>query len=277
MGYALSAQPSGGSRTNAGGEPSMTRPPTMSVGPLGSTIHALHADPETIAALAAVDWTRSFPRVCLDPVRGMITLMSPSRQHEDLSEAIGDLVKIAANAFGRTTGGIRSTRLRGPDEPSGTGMEPDCAFYIGERAEGYRSARLEGSDTADAFVLHTAPDLVVEVEITSVDEGKAERYGQMGVREMWRLRARRGSREIDADFLMLRPDAPPRPLHTSQVLEGLKPADVCEALAQLPAARTLNDRMEAVTRIVRRRQRNMQRIRDDAPEYGREVRSAAAE
>ena len=103
----------------------MTRPPTMSVGPLGST---LHADPETIAALAAVDWTCRFRRVCLDPVPGMITLMSPSRQHEDLSETIGDLVKIAANAFGRTTGGIRSTRLRGPDEPSGTGMEPDCAF-----------------------------------------------------------------------------------------------------------------------------------------------------
>ena len=187
----------------------MTRPPTMSVGPLGSTIHALHADPETIAALAAIDWTRRFRRVCLDPVRGMITLMSPSRQHEDLSETIGDLVKIAANAFGRTTGGIRSTRLRGPDEPSGTGMEPDCAFYIGERAEGYRSARIEGGDAADAFVLHTAPDLVVEVEVTSVDEGKAERYGQMGVREMWRLRTRRGSSEIDADFLMLRPDAPP--------------------------------------------------------------------
>ena len=255
----------------------MTRPPTMSVGPLGSTIHALHADPETIAALAAIDWTRRFRRVCLDPVRGMITLMSPSRQHEDLSETIGDLVKIAADAFGRTTGGIRSTRLRGPDEPSGTGMEPDCAFYIGERAEYYRSALLEGSDAADAFVLHTAPDLVVEVEVTSVDEGKAERYGQMGVREMWGLRTRRGSSEIDADFLMLRPDAPPRTLRASKVLEGLEPADVREALAQLPAARTLSDRMEAVTRIVRRRQRNMQRIRDEAPDYRYAVRPATAE
>ena len=255
----------------------MPRSPTMSVGPLGSTIHALHADPETIAALAAIDWTRRFRRVCLDPVRGLITLMSPSRRHEDLSETIGDLVKIAANAFGRTTGGIRSTRLRGPDEPSGTGMEPDCAFYIGERAEGYRSARLEGGDAADAFVLHTAPDLVVEVEVTSVDEGKAERYGHLGVREMWRLRARRDSSEIDAEFLVLRLDAPPRPLRASQVLEGLEPADVREALAQLPAARTLSDRMEAVTRIVRRRQRNMQRIRDEAPDYRYEVLPTATE
>ena len=156
-------------------------------------------------------------------------------------------------------------------------MEPDCAFYIGERAEHYRSALLEGSDAADAFVLHTAPDLVVEVEITSVDEGKAERYGQMGVREMWRLRTRRVSGEIDADFLMLHPNASPSPPYASQVLEGLEPADVREALAQLPAARTLSDRVEAVTRIVHRRQRNMQRIRDEAPGYRYGARPATAE
>ncbi len=35
--------------------------------------------------------------------------------------------------------------------------------------------------------------------------------------------------------------------------------------------------MEAVTRIVRRRQRHMQRTRDDAPEYPYEVPPAAAE
>ena len=42
--------------------------PTMHIGPLGSTLHVLHADPGTIAALATVDWTRSFGRVWLDSV-----------------------------------------------------------------------------------------------------------------------------------------------------------------------------------------------------------------
>jgi len=50
---------------------------TMHTGPLGSTIHVLRADADTIAALAAVDWSRHFRRVRLDPVQGIITLMSP--------------------------------------------------------------------------------------------------------------------------------------------------------------------------------------------------------
>ena len=50
---------------------------TMHTGPLGSIIHVLRADAETIAAPAAIDWNRHFRRVCLDPVRGLITLMAP--------------------------------------------------------------------------------------------------------------------------------------------------------------------------------------------------------
>ena len=57
---------------------------TSHTGPLGSTIHVLRADADTIVELAAVDWNRHFRRVCLDPVRGVITLVSPSRLHEDL-------------------------------------------------------------------------------------------------------------------------------------------------------------------------------------------------
>ena len=54
----------------------------MHTGPLGSTAHVLRPDGGTVAALAAVDWNRYFPRVCLDPVRGLITLMSPSHLHD---------------------------------------------------------------------------------------------------------------------------------------------------------------------------------------------------
>ena len=48
---------------------------TSHVGPLGSTVHVLRADAGTIAELAAIDWSRYFRRVCLDPVRGIVTLM----------------------------------------------------------------------------------------------------------------------------------------------------------------------------------------------------------
>ena len=50
---------------------------TMHTGSLGSTTHAIRADADTVAELAAIDWSRHFRPVCLDPVRGLITLMSP--------------------------------------------------------------------------------------------------------------------------------------------------------------------------------------------------------
>ena len=245
----------------------MNAPATMHTGPLGSTIHVLRADAGTIAELAAIDWNRHFRRVCLDPVRGIITLMAPSFPHEDLARILDDIVDVAGSATAGVSKGIGSTRLRGRGEPPGTGMEPDCAFYVGERARGYFAAHAEGDAAALAFVEGTAPDLVVEVEITHADEGKAERYGQMGVRELWRLHARKGARELRADFLALGPESAPRRLDTSVVLEGLTPDDVCEAVEEAGASQTRDQRTEAVARIVRRRRQASARVREEAAAY----------
>ena len=245
----------------------MNAPATMHTGPLGSTIHVLRADAGTIAELAAIDWNRHFRRVCLDPVRGIITLMAPSRLHEDLSEILGHVVDAAGSAITGATKGIRSTRLRGRGEPPGTGMEPDCAFYVGERARGFYAARAEGEAALDAYVERTAPDLVVEVEITHVDESKIERYGEMGVRELWRLHGRKGTRELRAEFLALHAGNAPRRLDASEVLEGLTPDDVCEAVEEVGASQTRDERAEAVARIVRRRRQASVRVREEATAY----------
>ena len=77
------------------------------------------------------------------------------------------------------------------------------------------SALAEGEAEAGACFERIAPDLVVEVEITHVDEGKAERYGEMGVRQIWRLHGRKGARELRAEFLALRPGSAPRRLDAS--------------------------------------------------------------
>ena len=252
----------------AAASPMDERPATMLTGPLGSTIHVLRADSETVATLAAVDWNRHFSRVCLDPVRGLITLMSPSRLHEDLAKIFDDIVDPAGSILTGAARGLRSARLRGQGEPPGTGMEPDCQFYVGERARGYLSALAEGEAEADAYFDRTAPDLVVEVEITSADAGKAERYGATGVRELWRLHGRKGTRELRAEFLALGPaGSAPRPLEASEVLEGLTPGDVCEAVDGVRIGPTPAERMEAVTRIVRRRQRASVRVREEEAQY----------
>ena len=244
----------------------MTVPATKHIGPLGSTIHVLRADAGTIAELAAIDWNRCFRRVCLDPVRGIITLMAPSHPHEDLSRILDSIVDAAGSVITGATKGIRSTRLRGRGEPPGTGMEPDCAFYVGERARGYFAARAEGKAVLEAYVERTAPDLVVEVEITHADAGKAERYGEMGVRELWRLHGHKESWELRAEFLALRAGSVPRRLDASEVLEGLTPDDVCEAVEEVGASRTRDEQTEAVARIVRRRQGSV-RVREEAAAY----------
>ena len=146
-------------------------------------------------------------------------------------------------------------------------MEPDCAFYIGERARDFFAARAEGEAAAVAFVDRTAPDLVVEVEITHADKGKIERYGEIGVRELWRLHGRKASRELRVDFLALRRAGEPRRLAASEVLEGLTPDDVCEAVEGVRFNHTAADRTETVARIVRRRQRLSARVREEPAEY----------
>ena len=240
---------------------------TMHTGPLGSTIHVLRADADTVAELAAIDWNRRFRRVCLDPVRGIITLMAPSRLHEDLTGFLDRIVDAAGSAFAGAAKGFRHTRLRGRGDPPGTGMEPDCAFYIGQRAREFRAALVEGEAEADAFLERNAPDLVVEVEITHADAGKIQRYAEMGVRELWQLHGRKGTRELRADFLALGPGSEPHKLDASKVIDGFTPEDMCEAVEGVRFSLTNDERTEAVARIVRRRQRSSVRVREPEPEY----------
>ena len=151
---------------------------TMHTGPLGSTIHVLRADAATVTALAAIDWNRWFPRVCLDPVRGFVTLMTPSRLHENLAEILLHVVghrgvgrdrRVEGTAPPPVSGGRQSRPARG--------WSRTAPSTSASAARGYQAALLEGEAAADAFLERTAPDLVVEVEITSA-----------GRRQDWALR-----------------------------------------------------------------------------------------
>ena len=146
-------------------------------------------------------------------------------------------------------------------------MEPDCAFYLGKQARACRAALAEGEAAADAFLDRTPLDLVVEAEITNADEGRIARYAEMGVRELWRLHGRKGTRDLRADFLALRPGAPPRRLAASEVLGGLTPGDICEAVEGVRLSVTPDERTEAVARMVRRRQRASVRVREGEPSF----------
>ena len=239
----------------------------MRIGPLGSTIHMLRAEAGTIAELARIDWNRSFSRVCLDPVRGLITLMTPSRLHEDLTDILTRIVDAAGSAITGSARNLRHTRLRAPADPRDTGMEPDCAFYLGERARAYRDALVEGETAADAFLARTPLDLVVEAEIAHGDESKIGRYAELGVRELWRLHGRKGTRDLRVEFLALRPGTMPRELAASEALGGLTPEDIREAVDGVRLSVTIDEWTSAVARIVRRRQRASVRVREETTPY----------
>ena len=240
---------------------------TTHTGPLGSTVHVIRADADTVAELASIDWNRQFQRVCLDPVRGLVTLMSPSHPHEDLSTIVDDIVSVAGSILTRAAKNLGNLRIRGQGEPPGTGMEPDCGFYVGERAKGYFRVRRESQAAVEAYVERVAPDLVVEVEITHADEGKAERYRDIGVRELWRLHGRKGTTELRTEFLALDPGSAPRRLAASMVLEGLTPDAVCEAVDGVRFGETDDERKEAAARIVRRRRHMSLRVREEREAY----------
>ena len=238
---------------------------TSHIGPLGSSIHVLRADAETVGALAGMEWNEHFRRVGLDPVRGLVTLMSPSRLHEELSKVLGDIVEQAGDVLERATKGLQSVRLKRPEEPPGTGLEADCAFYIGESVARFLDAILEGDAEAQAYLEARPPDLVVEVELTHADAGKAERYGQIGVREFWRLRARKNSDEFGLDFYALHPANPPQRLEASSVLPRLHPDEVVGSINRVRHGLTRAERSEAVSRELRKR--GALRIREQQAVY----------
>ena len=240
---------------------------TRFVGPLGSTILQLRADGATVAAVAGVEWSRRFRRVWLDPLREVITLMSPSLPHEELAGVFESIVEGSAETLALAARGLRHTRLRRSKEPPGTGVEPDVAFYIGERADAWWAARDEGKAAAEAFVERTGPDLVVEVEVTHADAGKMERYRDLSVREFWRVRGSRTREEVEVSFFSLAARSEPKPVEVSTVLPGLLPVDVCEAVEVVLRCRTSRDRSRAVARIVRRRQQQGIRLREERAEY----------
>ncbi len=237
-------------RENDGEKNAMTMSATCHKGPLGSTFYALQADSETVVRLASIDWSREFSRVCIDHVRGLIVCMSPSWHHEKLGKLIEDVVDQASDALGQFSESFRATRYRAPSDPPGTGLEPDCSFIVGDKVEGYLDALKAGEAAVDDYLERTPPDLVVEVELTHFDRGKAMRYGQIGVREFWQVRVVGEPTEVSIEILQLDPRKPPEPVRTSQILSGLTSRQVAEAVAAVSTARTRSARTEAVSNIV---------------------------
>jgi Uma2 family endonuclease len=134
-----------------------------------------HVSWETYESLLADHADARSPRFTY--CEGMLEIMSPSSEHEELILVMAAIADITAEEQQVEFKGLGSTTFRRPDLKRGT--EPDACFYI-QNVE-----RIRGKKEIDLTV-DPPPDLVIEIEITSPALAKLPVYARLGVPEIWR-------------------------------------------------------------------------------------------
>lgn len=108
---------------------------------------------------------------------GRLEIMVVSYEHEILKDIIALLVNTIAEELELDITGAGSTTFQ--REELAKGFEPDACFYI-ENAE-----RVRGKKQLDLTV-DPAPDLIIEVDITSPSLNRFPIFAAFGVAEVWR-------------------------------------------------------------------------------------------
>lgn len=117
----------------------------------------------------------SVPRMTYD--RGVLELMTPRRQHEQLGCLIGRMVETFSEVRGIEILSCASTTFKRMDLDRA--FEPDESYYIAHADE------IRPKDEVD-LLLDPPPDLVIEAEITSSAIAKLKLFAALGVPEVWR-------------------------------------------------------------------------------------------
>jgi Uma2 family endonuclease len=117
----------------------------------------------------------SVPRMTFD--EGVLELMSPRRQHENIGCLVGRLVETYTEVLGVEINSVASTTFKRKDLQKA--FEADESYYI-EHAE-----QIRPKEELD-LTIDPPPDLVIEVEITSSAIRKLKLFAAMGVPEVWR-------------------------------------------------------------------------------------------
>ena len=195
----------------------------------GSEYLAFHASRDEVVALAQSDMVNTFRRVVLDPVRGLVMLMSPSGGHEITSGDLDRFISSAATLKKIKVDRLGATRWRKENEPKNTGNEADCSFYFAQKAVECREAYARSDAEGDTYTFQAPPDLVVEVGLTHESKEKYLSYRDKGVVEFWQLNARprkQGRSRVTVTFLDLQTQPKPMEIESSINLPDVTPAHV---------------------------------------------------
>lgn len=112
----------------------------------------------------------------------VLTLKMPSKLHEIINRLLARIVTTLTEELNLEVVNIGSTTLERDDIEAGA--EPNTAFYI------QNAAQVQGLDPQ--IPDHLPPDLVVEVDTTSLFTKRLKIYQVLGVKEVWQYTKRRG-------------------------------------------------------------------------------------
>jgi Uma2 family endonuclease len=143
----------------------------------------LLAPPDEIIHLSGISWETyetlleelSDRRLRLTYNRSNLEIMAPSPEHELGKEVLGRFVETMAEELTVKIYPLGSTTLKRP-ELSGT--EPDKCFYIDNIDAIRGKKRLDLTEDP-------APDLVMEIDVTSSSYNRLQIYADLGVPEVW--------------------------------------------------------------------------------------------
>ncbi len=109
--------------------------------------------------------------------QGKLEIIVLSAKHERKSRVLSHLVSILAEELEMDIVAFGSTTFQRPDLQKG--FEPDGCFYVTNEAE--MRNKLEIDLTVDP-----APDLIIEIDITSPSLNKFPIFAALGIQEIWR-------------------------------------------------------------------------------------------
>ncbi|GBL09196.1 hypothetical protein MSj_00674 [Microcystis aeruginosa Sj] len=150
---------------------------------LESMTATLLAPPAEIIHLSGISWETyetlleemSDRRLRLTYNRGNLEIMAPSPEHERFKKVAGRFVETMAEELRIRIEPLGSTTFKCPQL---SGAEPDECFYI-DNIEAVRGKkRLDLNEDP-------APDLVIEIDVTSSSQNRLQVYADLGVAEVW--------------------------------------------------------------------------------------------
>lgn len=178
--------------------------------------------PEVRMVLENISWSTfvdlaeqrrgSVPRMTYD--EGTLEMMRPQLKHENLGCLIGRMIETYSEVRGIEITSVGSMTVKRDDLEKA--YEADESYYVTHAEELLEKEELD-------FATDPAPDLVVEVELTSSAIAKLKLFAKMEVPEVWRHRGKTLEmfRLIQGDYVSIDSSVELPGLHVSVVNDFL--------------------------------------------------------